>query len=68
MDGLSGQHRFLGQYTEPIYGGVMFLNEWLAVLVIVCCIALLWRRNIMKSAFRGDDGVRDLSLDKIILT
>ncbi len=56
VDGLSGQHRFFGQYTDPVYSGIMFLNEWLAVLVIVSCIALLWRRNIMKvSRFRGPE-------------
>jgi len=48
VDGLSGQHRFFGQHTGPVYDGIMYINEWLAVLVIVSCVALLWRRQVMK--------------------
>jgi heterodisulfide reductase subunit C len=48
VDGLSGQHRFFGQFGGPVYDGIMFVNEWLALLVIVCCVALLWRRNVSK--------------------
>jgi heterodisulfide reductase subunit C len=54
IDGLTGQHRIMGQYTGALYDVLMWVNEWLALLVIVACVALLWRRNVMKiSRFSG---------------
>jgi len=54
IDGLTGQHRILGQYTGVLYDGLIAVNEVLALLVIFACIALLWRRNVMKvSRFSG---------------
>ncbi|RMG32155.1 MAG: (Fe-S)-binding protein [Bacteroidetes bacterium] len=54
IDGLTGQHRVLGQHLGAFYDGLMAVNEWLAVLVIVACVALLYRRNVMKvRRFRG---------------
>lgn len=48
IDGITGQHRILGQYTGGFYDLLMFVNEWLALLVIVACVILLIRRNILK--------------------
>lgn len=47
IDGLSGSHRVLGVFG-PLYDLLMWVNEALALLVIVACVALLWRRNVMK--------------------
>lgn len=56
IDGLSGQHRLLGQYTGLAYDIVMGLNEWLAALVIVASFILLIRRNVLKlSRFQGKE-------------
>ncbi len=53
IDGLTGSHRVLG-FLGPIYDGLMWLNEILAVLVIVACMLLLARRQIMKvKRFQG---------------
>lgn len=56
IDGISGQHRLLGQYTGPVYDGVIGLNEWLGALVIVASVILLIRRNVLKiPRFRGKE-------------
>ena len=53
IDGLTGTHRVLG-FMGPVYDGLMWLNEMLAVLVIISCILLLSRRHILKlSRFQG---------------
>ncbi len=56
IDGLTGQHRFLGQYTGLAYDAVMIINEWLAALVIVASLILLIRRNVLKiNRFHGKE-------------
>jgi len=53
IDGLTGTHRVLG-FLGPIYDGLMWVNEILAVLVIISCVMLLVRRQIMKvKRFQG---------------
>lgn len=47
IDGLTGTHRVLG-FLGPIYDGLMWFNEILAVLVIAACILLLARRQILR--------------------
>lgn len=54
VDGIFGTHRILGQYGGAFYDVLMWVNEWLALAVILACVALLWRRNVMKiSRFQG---------------
>lgn len=48
VDGLFAQHRILGQYTDPLYSVLMYVNEFLGALVIVASIILLIRRNVIK--------------------
>lgn len=47
IDGLTGSHRVLSM-LGPVYDGLMWVNEILAVLVIVACVLLLARRYIAK--------------------
>lgn len=54
IDGLSGQHRFLGQFGGVVYDSVMVINEFLGALVIVASVMLLIRRNVIKlKRFQG---------------
>ncbi len=54
IDGLTGQHRFLGQYGGGVYDAVMVINEFLGALVIVASVILLIRRNVLKlGRFQG---------------
>ncbi|MFK7971302.1 MAG: 4Fe-4S dicluster domain-containing protein [Bacteroidia bacterium] len=53
IDGLFGTHRVLGVFG-PLYDGLMAVNEILAVLVIVACVILLIRRQVIKiKRFQG---------------
>jgi heterodisulfide reductase subunit C len=47
IDGIFGTHRALS-FLGPIYSLLMGTNEILGFLVIVACIILLYRRNVMK--------------------
>lgn len=47
IDGLSGTHRFLAPIAEPFYPLLMNIFEFLALGVLISCIAFLFRRNIM---------------------
>ena len=54
IDGLTGQHRFLGQYLGGLYDVLMVTNEMLGALVIVASVLLLSRRNILRlKRFQG---------------
>ena len=53
IDGLSGAHRVLG-VLGPFYNALMWVNEWLAALVIIACLLLLARRYILRiKRFQG---------------
>ena len=47
IDGIFGTHRVLG-FLGPVYSVLMAMNEVLGFLVILACLILLYRRNIMK--------------------
>ena len=48
IDGLTGGHRTFAPYTGWLYPLAMNLFEFLALLVLVACLAFLVRRNITK--------------------
>ena len=55
IDGLVGTHRVLG-FMGPVYSGLMAINELLAVLVIISCVILLIRRQVLKvKRFQGQE-------------
>jgi heterodisulfide reductase subunit C len=55
IDGLVGTHRILG-FMGPVYSALMGTNEILAVLVIVACVILLIRRQVLKvKRFQGQE-------------
>lgn len=47
VDGVFGTHRFLG-FLGFFYDGLMAVNEVLGFLVVIACVILLWRRNVLK--------------------
>ncbi len=48
IDGLAGTHRIFAPYLGSFYNVLMNAFEFLAVGVLVSCVAFLVRRNIMK--------------------
>lgn len=48
IDGLTGGHRTFAPYTGWLYPLAMNLFEFLALLVLIACVAFLVRRNITK--------------------
>ena len=47
LDGLLGTHRLFQPFLGDFYAVPLNLFEFLAVAVIVACVAFLWRRNVM---------------------
>jgi heterodisulfide reductase subunit C len=47
VDGVAGTHRFLS-FLGPVYSALMATNEVLGALVVVACVILLYRRNVLK--------------------
>lgn len=47
VDGIAGTHRFLS-FLGPFYSALMATNEVLGALVVVACVILLYRRNVLK--------------------
>ncbi|MBX7241488.1 MAG: 4Fe-4S dicluster domain-containing protein [Bacteroidia bacterium] len=47
IDGIFGTHRVLS-FMGPVYDLLMGVNEVLGFIVIIVCVILLWRRNVMK--------------------
>lgn len=48
IDGLSGTHRIFAPYLGDLYNVLMNVFEFLAVAVLVACVAFLIRRNILR--------------------
>jgi ferredoxin len=48
IDGLAGTHRIFAPYLGGFYGVLMNVFEFLAVAVLLACVAFLIRRNIIK--------------------
>jgi len=48
IDGLAGTHRFFAPYLGGLYNGLMNIFEGLALAVLVACIIMLLRRNVIK--------------------
>ena len=48
IDGILGTHRVFAPFLGGIYGLLMNTFEFLAVAVLVSCVAFLVRRNVMK--------------------
>ena len=48
IDGIFGTHRVLAEPLGKVYNVALSFFEILAVLVIIACIAFLWRRNVAK--------------------
>ena len=48
IDGIFGTHRVLAEPLGNVYNVALSFFEILAVLVIIACIAFLWRRNVAK--------------------
>lgn len=48
IDGIFGTHRVFAPLLGGLYTVAISFFEILAVLVIVACVAFLWRRNVMK--------------------
>ncbi|MEO5975610.1 MAG: 4Fe-4S dicluster domain-containing protein [Chryseolinea sp.] len=47
IDGLAGTHRIFAPYV-PFYPALMNIFEFLAVAVLVSCLAMLFRRNVLR--------------------
>jgi heterodisulfide reductase subunit C len=50
IDGIFGTHRVFASPLGGLYTATIGFFEVLGVLVIVACVAFLWRRNVMKLA------------------
>ncbi len=48
IDGISGTHRIFAPYLGGLYNLLMNFFEFLAVAVLLSCVAFLIRRNVMK--------------------
>jgi ferredoxin len=48
LDGISGSHRLFAPFLGGFYTVAMNIFEWLAVAVLVSCIAFLIRRNVTR--------------------
>jgi len=48
IDGLSGTHRIFAPYLGGLYNVLMNVFEFLAVAVLVACVAFLVRRNVLR--------------------
>jgi heterodisulfide reductase subunit C len=48
IDGIAGSHRIFAPFLGSLYGISMNIFEFLAIAVLVSCVAFLIRRNIMK--------------------
>ncbi|MFD2200524.1 4Fe-4S dicluster domain-containing protein [Shivajiella indica] len=48
IDGLSGSHRIFAPLLGTAYGVAMNIFEFLAIAVLVSCVAFLIRRNVLK--------------------
>ena len=48
IDGISGSHRIFAPYLGSVYTVAMNIFEWLAVAVLVSCVAFLIRRNVTR--------------------
>jgi ferredoxin len=48
IDGVAGTHRIFAPYLGGFYNLLMNTFEFLAVAVLVACVAMLFRRNILK--------------------
>lgn len=48
IDGLAGTHRIFAPYLGSFYNVLMNAFEFLAVAVLLACVAMLFRRNVLK--------------------
>jgi heterodisulfide reductase subunit C len=48
IDGFSGQHRIFAPFLGTVYTVAMNMFEFLAIAVLVSCVAFLIRRNVMR--------------------
>jgi ferredoxin len=48
IDGLAGTHRIFAPYLGPVYNVLMNFFEFLALAVLLACVAFLLRRNVVK--------------------
>ncbi|EKB47923.1 4Fe-4S dicluster domain-containing protein [Cecembia lonarensis] len=48
IDGITGSHRIFAPFLGAVYGISMNIFEFLAIAVLVSCVAFLIRRNVMK--------------------
>ena len=48
IDGISGTHRIFAPFLGGFYNVLMNVFEFLAVAVLVACVAFLFRRNVMR--------------------
>ena len=48
IDGLAGTHRIFAPYLGRFYNVLMNAFEFLAVAVLLSCVAMLFRRNVLK--------------------
>ena len=48
IDGLAGTHRIFAPYLGGFYNVLMNTFEFLAVAVLIACVAMLFRRNVLK--------------------
>jgi len=48
IDGITGSHRIFAPFLGAVYGVSMNIFEFLAIAVLVSCVAFLIRRNVMK--------------------
>lgn len=67
IDGVFGTHRALS-FLGFLYDGLMAVNEILGILVVIACVILLWRRNVLKvKRFNGVEMSRWPRMDANII-
>lgn len=71
IDGIAGTHRIFAPFLGGFYTILMNVFEFLAVAVLVSCVAFLFRRNVLKvRRFQSDEmtGWPRLDANVILLT
>jgi heterodisulfide reductase subunit C len=48
IDGLAGTHRIFAPYLGDFYNVLMNVFEFLAIAVLLACVVMLFRRNVLK--------------------
>lgn len=68
IDGLAGTHRIFAPYLGGFYNVLMNIFEFLAIAVLLSCVVMIVRRNILKiKRFHSDEMTRWPRIDANII-